>query len=153
MAFTKNMIFLFALALLALPIGFLEMFFDITSFADFMRNKENRWTRWIHVAWCYVMNSRYAFIFGGLLWALSPIIFIISSFFSIGVFLAQVLHDRLVKGKRMTAAELKELKKKRRSAFIPKKTKGEFSTVDKEFEETMSEAEPPKVTYTLPSPQ
>jgi len=86
--FTRSTIIVLVLALLAFPLGFIELAFG-HKFSSFLWMKG--WGERLHTLWCYYANSRYGFVFGALAWIVWPPLFIISAAFSYGMMLAQVL--------------------------------------------------------------
>jgi hypothetical protein len=66
------------LLVLSIPLGGLEILSG-GKFSMFSKSVRPRLVSVGHTIWCFLMNSRFAFLFGALLWFLSPVVWVVGA--------------------------------------------------------------------------
>lgn len=74
MAFTRIALALLVFFFLSLPLGFLEVAFGVQNFR-FWQWRAGFWA-WCKVVWRFAFHSRFSFVFGALIFVISPPVFI-----------------------------------------------------------------------------
>nr|UJT31801.1 hypothetical protein [Phlebiopsis gigantea fusarivirus 1] len=119
MAFKMTAIVLSIFGVLAALFGFVELMFG-GNFSSFIKKRKNEgYFAYVHILWCFFTNSRFAFIYGALAWAFAPILWFVTTMFSLGLLVAQLILER-VKARRLAESDNRRARKRahRRTAFF-----------------------------------